>query len=423
MSNAEAMADIVIVGAGLVGLPLAKVLAEQGWQVVLLDAEGGDASAAASAGASAGAGAGAGTAPSTNPDDAADMASPSHELRQRCTAVSLGTQRWFTRHGLWTAIAGDAAPIRQVVVSQRGYFGSTRLQAAEMGVDALGHVLNNRHLVEALQPLVAGTGVDHRRGARVVAVRHESQYAEVQLEDGSRIRARLLIAADGVGSVVRESVGITTTQVDYQQAAVMSMLKLADGHGDVAHERFTDSGPLALLPRLGPYMNVVDCIEPEEQAAMKQLDDAAYLARLQTRFGYRLGRFEAVGPRLVLPLMRIEATAQTAERTVLLGNAMRLLHPVGGQGYNLAMRDVDALLQVLEQQRGSDPGDNGLLTEFAAARRADQQRVVRFTDTLARSFRGRAGLPGHVRSAALLGLDTLTPLRRRFARQSMGLSS
>ncbi|MGQ7842934.1 FAD-dependent oxidoreductase [Granulosicoccus sp. 3-233] len=399
MSGHDAMADIVIVGAGLVGLPLAQVLAAQGWQVVLLDAQGPAAASPVPADTSL------------------------RHLQQRCTAVSLGTQRWFARHGLWSVLADDAAPIRQVVVTHRGYFGTTRLQAEEMGVEALGHVLNNQHLVDSLQPLMAESTVDHRRAARVVAVRQQEESVEVRLDGGETLSARLLIAADGVSSVVRESVGITTRQVDYQQAAVLSMLQLVDGHEDVAHERFTDSGPLALLPRTGPYMNVVDCIDSGQQAEMSSLDDAEYLARLQDRFGYRLGRFAAVGPRLVLPLLRIEATAQSAPRALLLGNAMRLLHPVGGQGFNLAMRDVECLVQLLSQQRDADPGDARLLSAFVAARQADQQQVVRFTDTLARSFRGRASLPAHLRSAALLGLDTLTPLRRRFAGRTMGLSS
>ncbi len=400
MTEQHAMADIVIVGAGLVGLPLAQVLAAQGRQVVLLDAQG----------------------PVLSGDEG-ESEDAAWQLRQRCTAVSLGTQRWFARHGLWSALAEDAAAIRQVVVSHKGYFGTTRLRAAEMGVDALGHVLNNQHLVSALQPLLAQSTVDHRTSSSVVAVRHHEDSVDVLLEGGDRVRGRLLIAADGVGSVVRESAGIGTRQVDYQQAAVLSMLQLEDAHDDVAHERFTDSGPLALLPRKGPYMNVVDCIETEQQEPIRALDDAAYLARLQSRFGFRLGRFAAVGPRLVLPLVRIEATAQTASRTLLLGNAVRLLHPVGGQGYNLAMRDVESLLQLLAQQGDGDPGDPDLLSAFVAARRADQQHVVRFTDTLARGFRGKASLPGHVRSAALLGLDMVSPLRRRFAARTMGLFS
>lgn len=159
---------------------------------------------------------------------------------------------------------------------------------------------------------------------------------------------------------------------------------------------------------------------------MSQLDEAGYLARLQRRFGYRLGRFTAVGPRLVVPLVRIEADAQSAQRTVLLGNAARLLHPVGGQGYNLAMRDVDELTVRLGRQYTSsvsdDPGEPQLLADFVAARGSDQRQIVRFTDTLARSFRGHSALPGHIRSAALLGLDTVSPLRSHFARRTMGLS-
>lgn len=430
MSNTVPDADIVIVGASLVGAPLACVLASQGWRVVLLDASK-DASA---------------TAPLTIAGTNAAVSSGSAEqdeqfaLRQRCTALSLGTKRWFERHGLWSAVAPDAAPIQQVAVSHKGYFGATRLHAHELNEQAVGYVVNNEYLASAILTHLADTSVDHRRGARVVSVTHHEDHVQVHVADGDPVRARLLIAADGVGSVVRESAGIGTTQVDYQQAAVLSMVRLAEPHKNVAYERFTATGPLALLPRTGPYMSVVDCIDPSEQDEVGQLDEDGYLARLQSRFGYRLGRFEAVGPRLIVPLVRIEASCQTAARTVLLGNAMRLLHPVGGQGYNLAMRDVEQLTNLLHTQRSTavdaetapdvnpessvlpDPGDARLLTDFVAARRSDQRQIVRFTDTLARGFRGHAALPGHLRSAALLGLDVVGPLRQSFARRTMGLS-
>ena len=434
MSNTLPEADIIIVGASLVGAPLAHVLASQGWRVVLLDASK-DVSA---------------SAPLAIAGTDAVVSSGSAEqdeqlaLRQRCTALSLGTKRWFERHGLWSVVAPDAAPIHQVAVSHKGYFGATRLYAHELNEEAVGYVVNNAHLASAILMRLADSSVDHRRGARVVSVSHRDGYVQVEVADGQPVRARLLIAADGVGSVVRESAGIGTTQVDYQQAAVLSMVRLAEPHRNVAYERFTASGPLALLPRTGHYMSVVDCIDPSEQDEVGQLDEAGYLARLQSRFGYRLGRFEAVGPRLIVPLVRIEATCQIAVRTILLGNAMRLLHPVGGQGYNLAMRDVEELTNLLSTQRRSaanaatvpgsipesaplpealpDPGDARLLSEFVAARQSDQRQIVRFTDTLARGFRGHAALPGHVRSAALLGLDVVAPLRQSFARRTMGLS-
>ncbi len=416
MNNTVRDADIVIVGASLVGAPLAYVLASQGWRVVLLDA-GKDVSAAA---------------PVTIAGADVEVSAGSVEqnerlaLQQRCTALSLGTKRWFERHALWSVVTSDAAPISQVSVSHKGYFGATRLSAHELNEDAVGYVVNNTHFASSMLAQLADTSVDHRRGAIVVSVAYHEDHVQVEVADGAPVRARLLIAADGVGSVVRESAGIGTTQVDYQQAAVLSMVRLADSHKNVAYERFTASGPLALLPRKGSYMSVVDCIEPADQNEVSELNEAGYLAHLQERFGYRLGRFEAVGPRLVVPLVRIEATAQTAVRTVLLGNAVRLLHPVGGQGYNLAMRDVEALAKLLERQLHSaahaDPGEAKLLADFVVARQSDQRQIVRFTDALARGFRGHAALPGHVRSAALLGLDALTPLRQSFARRTMGLS-
>ncbi|ASJ75975.1 FAD-dependent monooxygenase [Granulosicoccus antarcticus] len=413
MNDSAPVADIVIVGASLVGAPLALVLASQGWQVVLLDAETGEIA----------------PVPSGAELEMAEQWDDASALQQRCTALSLGTQRWFDRHGLWSAIAGDAAPIFQVSVSHKGYFGATRLHAHELNADAVGYVVNNTHLANGILARLATTTVDHRRGARVVSVAHHQDHVEVAVADGSSVRARLLIAADGVGSVVRESLGIGTTQVDYDQAAVLTMVRLAQHHQNVAYERFTDSGPLALLPRTGSCMNVVDCIEPSEQAAVGELDDAAYLARLQSRFGFRAGRFTEVGPRLIVPLVRIEATSQVAARTVLLGNSARLLHPVGGQGYNLAMRDVEELAERLvnkitghkQASSDADPGDAQLLSEFVAARQSDQRQVVRFTDTLARSFRGHSAVAGHIRSAALLGLDAITPLRKTFARRTMGL--
>jgi 2-octaprenyl-6-methoxyphenol hydroxylase len=152
------------------------------------------------------------------------------------------------------------------------------------------------------------------------------------------------------------------------------------------------------------------------------MTDDEYLARLQRRFGYRLGKFKQVGPRFVMPLMRIESDAQTSTRTVLMGNAVRLLHPVGGQGYNLAMRDVDELVKILNKASVSDPGAAGLLSEFALARCADQKSIVRLTDLLARGFRGQASIPGHLRSSALLGLDMITPLRKLFASKTMGVT-
>jgi len=356
--------DIAIVGAGLVGTPLAQVLSRQGWSVALLDA-----------------------GVQRSSDTAAD---PAHaRMNERCTAVSLGTQRWFADNELWSSIAPDACAIKQVHVSHKGYFGSTRLNANELAADAVGYVVSNAYLNQALVQNLETTDVNHLYDARVSAVNYVDDHVQIQHAQGTVI-AKLLIAADGVSSLVRDCAGIDTRQVDYDQVALL--------------------------------MSFVDCIDPNEAQLIESLDDEQYRQRLQKRFGYRLGEFDAVGPRFSTPLIRIEACEQVAPRTVLLGNAMRLLHPVGGQGYNLALRDVAQLQRNLETVVGSDAGDTGLLTRFAEQRQADQNRVVRFSDYLARGFRGHSSLPAHVRALGLLSLDTVSPLRERFARQTMGLS-
>lgn len=392
--------DIIIVGAGLVGTPLACALSKQGWSVALLDQ-----------------------------GSSGKRLPPSHGgLRQRCTALSQGTKQWFERNGLWQAVQPDACPIEHVFVSHKGYFGSTRLHAHELDVEAVGYVVNNDYLASTLlATLERSSNVLCLSDAKVISVKFE--HDRICVEHGnSHLRGSLLIAADGVSSFIRESAGIGTEQVDYNQAAVLGTLLLDGDHQFGAYERFTDTGPLALLPRPGRYMSFVDCIDAEQMTEVQAMDDADYLQRLQQRFGYRVGRFEAVGERFTTPLLRIEACRQVAQRTLLVGNAMRLLHPVGGQGYNLAMRDVAQWQRLLEEgcprqhAKPVDPGNARLLDHFVKLRAVDQRRTVRFTDALARGFRGESTFPAHLRALGLIGLDTISPLRERFARMTMGLA-
>ncbi len=386
--------DIAIVGAGFVGTPLAHVLAQQGWSVALLDA--------------------------ASSSDKPASAYP-EGLTQRCTALSLGTAQWLQAQGLWADVAQDACPIAQVHVSHKGYFGATRLNAQELDAEAVGYVVSNNRFNTALLQQLKHSAVRYLPNVRVSSVSYGDGKVDVHFEQAT-ITARLLIAADGVSSIVRESAGIDTTHVDYEQSALLGAVQLQGQHNNVAYERFTSSGPLALLPRSGSYMSFVDCIEPHERETLAAMSDQRYLQRLQKRFGFRLGRFNSVGPRFATPLMRIEASRQTGVRTVLLGSAMRLLHPVGGQGYNLAMRDVAQLCEQLRECGDADPGSTTLLDQFVSSRRQDQERVVQFTDLLARGFRGSASLPAHVRALGLISLDTLSPLRDRFARRTMGMA-
>ena len=399
--------DVAIVGAGLVGLPVALALSAKGWSVALVDASEPPHTIHAD----------------VTGKDSRVPALGNDALAQRCTAINLGTQQWLSSQGLWSNIEPDACAISRVNVSHKGYFGATRLSAQEMDLAALGYVVNNRSFVHTLTQLCGDAPIQRLYNARVSSVDScNDNLITLKIDGHTDLNTRLLVAADGINSVVRESTGLATTQVDYDQAAVLGMVKLNTAHDGRAFERFTASGPLALLPRPGPYMNFVDCLEPSEQADIEAMSDQQYLDRLQNRFGYRMGRFQDVGPRFVLPLLRIESESQIAHRTVLMGNAVRLLHPVGGQGFNLAIRDVEALVTLLDKKLVDDPGSDELLSQFSTSRESDQQSIVRLTDALARGFRGTASIPSHLRSGLLLGLDTLSPLRKQFAQKTMGVT-
>ena len=401
--------DIVIVGAGLVGTPLSLALSRLGFSVTLIDRE------------------------STQFDvsNNTEAETTSNPLHQQCTAMSLGSQRWFAAHDLWAGIASDATAIEQVHVSQRGFFGATRMSASEFGVDAVGYVVNNRNMLRSLRALLSRSDVKHLSSTEFHRLEpgddNDRDIVTVQCKQGEKtiaVQAKLLIAADGVTSAVRESLGIAQQHSDYSQFGILGNVELSNAHGHIAYERFTDAGPLAMLPRGSHHMSFVECVSEDDKDTLQALSDDAYCSHLQSRFGHRLGVIERVGPRFFTPLVRIEATKQIADRALLLGNAARLLHPIAGQGYNLAIRDIECLLSLLANASESDLqslGSNSLLHDFVRQRQGDQQAVVRMTDILARSFRGSASLPSHVRSLGLMGLDSFAPLRQGFARRSMGL--
>jgi len=387
--------DLLILGAGLTGLPVALAAAQAGWQVTLVDH-------------------------AETPDNVVH-----DELDQRCTAVGNASVSLLERWGVWAVLSDDAEPIQQVHISQRGYFGSVRLRAEELNVGNLGYVVENRAWTAALNQVASDhPNVRDIRGVTIESLQNTStELVIATLSSGESISAKLLIAVDGVNSRVRDLVGIGNTHTDYEQSALLSTVRLSKAHNACAYERFTSAGPLALLPRPNNTMSVVWCLDAQQAHQFADYSDAKLLSELQEQFGYRLGRFREIGARISVPLLRREAVQQVGVRTVLLGNAARLLHPVAGQGFNLALRDTAALLDLIGQrcgERANDPGRASLLKQFAEIRRSDQQGVVQLTDTLARVFRGRAALPGHARGMVLSVLDTVGPLRSQFAKKAMG---
>jgi 2-octaprenyl-6-methoxyphenol hydroxylase len=332
--------------------------------------------------------------------------------------------------GLWPRLAAEAEAVTQVHVSERGRFGVTRINAAEQGVDALGHVVPNRLLGrvlnEGMQAAAGRSAMTLFCPAKVEAITPGLDHVALNLSGAApgRITARLLVGADGAGSRVRDALNIGVRERDYHQSALVANLTPERRHGGTAYERFTPDGPIALLPIGETRCALIWTLPAARAEALLALDDAAFLERLHTGFGHRVGYFTKVGKRQAYPLKRRLALASYRGRGVLIGNAAHSLHPVAGQGFNLGMRDVAVLAELLADAMvtGSDPGAQALLARYAEWRRKDQANVSGFTDWLVRIFSNRVPVLATGRALALTGLGAMPPAKRRFARARMGLS-
>lgn len=387
--------DVLIAGGGLVGATLALALAESRLRVAVVE-----------------------------PVSPEAPAQPSYD--DRTTALAPSSQRVFAALGLWPELAGEAEPIREIHVSDRGRFGFMRMSAAEEHLQALGYVISNRRLGEVLPPRMAELdNVELLCPAAVDSLAQEEDAVAVQLKVGGEqrsLRTRLLVAADGARSRTRELAGVHASVSDYEQVAIIANLTPELGHGGRAFERFTADGPLALLPITGARCALIWMVPKVQSEAVLALTDEEFLQAVQVRFGYRLGRLLKVGQRSAYPLAMVNARRFTAMRTVIIGNAAHSLHPVAGQGLNLAIRDVAVLAELLHEagRSGGDPGSSTLLDEYLRQRRSDYRRVAGFTDLLVRLFSN--ALPGLVeaRNLGLLALDLFPAGKRSFLRQAMG---
>jgi len=340
----------------------------------------------------------------------------------RATALSAASVRLLDALGVWPALAPDAVAIRTVEVSQQGHYGRTRLRAADVGLDALGRVVAYPALAGALADAAqAAPGVEWLAPARVSGAQTGTDRVALTVDSEATQRTRaaaLAVAADGTRSPLRQALGIETRVHDYAQTAVLATVD-AGGDAHTGFERFTADGPLALLPAGGRRRTLVWTRPPDEAAAACELPAAAFAAAVAARLGRSHGPISVQSQPAPWPLQRIEATRDTAARVALVGNAARTLHPVGAQGFNLALRDVCSLAAALEG--AADPGAAGPLADWARARRGDRWRTRTFTDVLARGFvRGGRHLGG-ARAGALLGLDGCGPARDTLTAQTTGL--
>jgi 2-octaprenyl-6-methoxyphenol hydroxylase len=400
ISASENRYDVIVAGGGMTGSCLALALEPLGLRVAMVEAVARD-----------------------NPSQ------PSFD--DRSTALSRSSQRMFEAMGLWPGIVAASTPIASIHVSDRGRFGFSHIDAVEQNVEALGYVVINRVLGHVLQSAIASRdSLDVLCPQRITAVQTREDHVVVTVAAPSGERnliCSLLVAADGAGSTVRRLLGIRARHVDYGQRAITGNLMPELPMANRAFERFTDFGPLALLPVTEGRAAFVWCLPEAAAKDVIELSDNDFTKRLQAAFGYRLGTLDKVGRRSSYPLGLTRAARLTARRSVLVGNAANELHPVAAQGFNLGLRDVAALCDCIADtlRDGGEPaviGDDRLLGSYAEWRRADHRKVVQFTDGLVRLFGSEHEPLRALRTLGMLGFDLVPGVRGLFARHTMGLA-
>lgn len=388
--------DVVIAGGGMVGASLARSLAGTALRIAVIE-----------------------------PVAAEAQEQPSYD--DRVIALSLGSQRILQGMGRWPAMRADAEPIRHIHISDRGHCGFARMDSREQGVPALGYVITARAIGRALLDGISKqAGLDWISPARILAYRPREDGIQVKIRVGPESRrfcTRLLVAADGGDSPIRRDLGVPVDEHGYGHTAVIANVTPGRPHQGIAYERFTDTGPLAMLPMTEGRCSLVWTQRDEAVDEIMGLDDMQFLARLQERFGYRLGRLQRTGRRSAYPLRFKRVKQMAKSRIVLIGNAAHTLHPVSGQGFNLGLRDVAQLADTLAEAAavGEDPGAMAVLERYARNREPDQGRVALITDTLARLFVNPLPPVRMARSLGLVALDLLPPVKREVTRQFMGL--
>ena len=401
--------DIVIAGGGMVGVSLALCLQQQlGEECSVLLIEGYP----------------------LPPKDPCFQENYSPSFDARSTALSYSSYLIYRQMGVWPTLQPRACGIDTIHVSEQGRFGSTRMMAADYNWPALGYVVENAWLGNVLLQALHETRVETLSPAKVVAAAVEEDCVRVGLESGDTVSAGLLVVADGANSALREALGVEVSEQNYRQHALIANIGHASDHEGCAWERFTGHGPLALLPLLadtagGHRSALVWSLPGAEAEHLQQCPQAEFLQLLQQRFGYRLGRLLRVGERHGYPLSLIEAREQVRRRVVIMGNAAHSLHPVAGQGFNLALRDIACLGSVLKQAAaaGEDLGELSVLQRYLQQQQGDQQRTTAFSDRLPGLFMQRDPALSLLRDVGLFALDLSPSLKREFVRHTAGVAA
>ncbi|EMC7871465.1 2-octaprenyl-6-methoxyphenyl hydroxylase [Acinetobacter baumannii] len=399
--------QVIIVGGGMVGLSLSLMLAKANIAVKLLEA-----------------------VKYPNYDD--QNVAPYHSsFDARNTALSRRSVQIYQKLGLWNALQQHATPILQVHITEQGSFGKARLVAEQEKVESFGQVIENAWLGRVLltqvrqQPLI-----ELIDGVQVTALTQDAEQVHIEAQRGDevlKLESKLLIAADGRDSFCRQAIGVGVDVHDYDQVAIVTTVQTSKPHEHVGFERFSALGPLALLPLPGEYRRSV--VWPVKKGTegewLGEENDQHFLDALQKTYGDRAGKFEKTGKRFSYPLSQVLAHKQAVGRVILMGNAAHTIHPVAGQGFNLCLRDADVLLRYLVNQLSAsdDIGNPDNLLAYEQARLSDQQRVIKFCDTVVRGFSNQNPLLKLIRNTGLIAFDVIPGVKPLVANYAMGLKA
>ncbi|MDC5005300.1 FAD-dependent monooxygenase [Acinetobacter baumannii] len=399
--------QVIIVGGGMVGLSLSLMLAKANIAVKLLEA-----------------------VKYPNYDD--QNVAPYHSsFDARNTALSRRSVQIYQKLGLWDALQQHATPILQVHITEQGSFGKARLVAEQEKVESFGQVIENAWLGRVLltqvrqQPLI-----ELIDGVQVTALTQDAEQVHIEAQRGDellKLESKLLIAADGRDSFCRQAIGVGVDVHDYDQVAIVTTVQTSKPHENVGFERFSALGPLALLPLPGEYRRSV--VWPVKKGTegewLGEENDQHFLDALQKTYGDRAGKFEKTGKRFSYPLSQVLAHKQAVGRVILMGNAAHTIHPVAGQGFNLCLRDADVLLRYLVNQLSAsdDIGNPDNLLVYEQARLSDQQRVIKFCDTVVRGFSNQNPLLKLIRNTGLIAFDVIPGVKPLVANYAMGLKA
>ncbi|OTG69203.1 2-octaprenyl-6-methoxyphenyl hydroxylase [Acinetobacter sp. ANC 4470] len=399
--------EVIIVGGGMVGLSLALMLAKANIAVKLLEA-----------------------IQYPNYDDA-NLAPYHSSFDARNSALSRRSVQIYQELGLWNALQEHAIPILEVNITEQGSFGKARLKAEQEKVESFGQVIENAWLGRVLltevrkQPLI-----ELIDGVQVTSLTQDTDQALIEAirdEEHLSLQAKLVIAADGRDSFCRKALGIGASEHDYDQVAIVTTVQTSKPHQHVGFERFSHLGPLALLPLPGEYRRSV--VWPVKKGTegewLGDENDQHFLDALQETYGDRAGKFQKTGKRFSFPLSQVLAEKQAIGRVVLMGNAAHTIHPVAGQGFNLCMRDAYVLVRYLTEQlaQSADIGQPSMLLAYEQARLTDQQRVIKFCDSVVRGFSNQNPILKFIRNTGLLAFDTIPGIKPLVANYAMGLKA